>query len=126
RSTDLSHLAFRLVAFGRRPDPADVDLTEQLWMDADPRMIRGIARALDRWSGRDACRDLPANTAVMSGHRDIVLPSWLSRELAALAGTDDLVVLPGRGHQLHLEAPDDVSETIARIATKGASDGARG
>ncbi|MDX1510344.1 MAG: alpha/beta hydrolase [Nitriliruptorales bacterium] len=126
RSSDISHLAFRLVAFGRRPDAADVDLTEQLWTDADPEMVSGLARALDRWNGRAAARELPANTAVIHGPRDLVLPVWLGRELADLAGIGDVTVVPGRGHQLHLEAPEEVSETIARIATKGAADGARG
>lgn len=126
RSTDASHWAFRLVAFGRSPDPKDVDLAEQLWMDGDPTMINGLARALERWNGRAACQHLPLNTAVITGSRDIVLPPPLAREMAALAGIEDLEVVRGRGHQLHLEAPDEVAETIARVATKGAGDGARG
>lgn len=126
RSTDASHWAFRLAAFGRSPDPNDVDLTEQLWMDGDPTMINGLARALERWDGRAGCQHLPLNTAVITGSRDIVLPVPLARELAELAGIDDLEVVKDRGHQLHLEAPEAVSETIARIATKGAGDGARG
>ena len=126
RSSDISHLAVRLFAFGRRADADDIDLTEQLWTDADPEMIKGLARALDQWNGRTAARHLPANTAVIHGPRDLVLPIWLGQELADLAGTSDLTIVPGRGHQLHLEAPREVTETIARIATKGAADGARG
>jgi pimeloyl-ACP methyl ester carboxylesterase len=81
---------------------------------------------LERWNGRAGCQQLPANTAVITGSRDIVLPTALAHELAQLAGVDDLEIVHGRGHQLHLEAPEEVSETIARIATKGAGNGARG
>ncbi len=66
---------------------------------------------------RDAGRTLgTVPTRVLVGTRDTLTPPRLARQLAAGIPDADLEVIPGAGHMLPLERPDEIIEAIRVVA----------
>jgi pimeloyl-ACP methyl ester carboxylesterase len=59
--------------------------------------------------------DLP--TVVVLGRRDRLVPNALTRAIAEHLAGAEVVELPGAGHMLPLERPDEVAEVIRRLAS---------
>lgn len=105
-------------SLGRGARRADVELT----LDGLARTT-GLARAgfLTAMSGMDlqaglAAIDVP--TTIFVGSRDRLTPPRLARALADAVPGARLEVLPGAGHMLPLEAPDEIVDAIrAAIAS---------
>ena len=49
---------------------------------------------------------------VCTGDKDVITPSWLSREMAERLPSAELVVLPGTGHMGMLERHDEVTDRL--------------
>lgn len=103
-------------ALGRGARRADVELT----LDGYARTT-GLARAgfLTAMSGMDlqaglAAIDVP--TTVFVGTRDRLTPPRLAQALADSIPGARLEVLPGAGHMLPLEAPDQIADAISATA----------
>lgn len=99
-------------SLGRGARRADVELT----LDGLARTT-GLARAgfLTAMSGMDlqaglAAIDVP--TTVFVGTQDRLTPPRLARALASSIPGARLEVLPGAGHMLPLEAPDEIADAI--------------
>lgn len=102
-------------SLGRGARRADVELT----LDGLARTT-GLARAgfLTAMSGMDLHAGLQAidvPTTVLVGTRDRLTPPRLARELVSSIPGARLVVLPGAGHMLPLEAPDPIVHAIRAI-----------
>ena len=102
-------------SLGRGARRADVELT----LDGLARTT-GLARAgfLTAMAGMDLHAGLQAidvPTAVLVGTRDRLTPPRLARELVSSIPGARLVVLPGAGHMLPLEAPDQIVHAIRAI-----------
>ena len=75
------------------------------------RALRGLGNgALPPLWGRLGELRMPVTLVV--GERDTKFTA-IAREMAALIGSANVVVVPGAGHAVHLEAPDVVAEIIA-------------
>lgn len=102
-------------SLGRGARRADVELT----LDGLARTT-GLARAgfLAAMSGMDLHAGLSAvdvPTTVLVGTRDRLTPPRLARELTSSIPGANLVVLPGAGHMLPLEAPDEIVDAITAV-----------
>ena len=103
-------------SLGRGARRADVELT----LDGLAR-TNGIARAgfLAAMAGMDLHAGLQAidvPTTVLVGNRDRLTPPRLARELVSSIPGARLVVLPGAGHMLPLEAPDEIVDAIRAVS----------
>lgn len=116
---DLGQILVRST-FGKRPDLRDVreaaDAFEAIeidrFLDAAPSILdHDVIDALTR------C-ELPAEVIV--GSRDPLTPVRESRRLAAALPHADLTVVPDAGHQLMLEAPDEVNEMLRTLVARSA------
>ena len=116
---DLGHILVRST-FGASPDPADimetVDAFESIEIDdflaAAPSILdHDVLRDLRRW-------ELPA--AVIVGSRDPLTPPKFSRALAAALPNAELEIVPGAGHQLMLERPDEVNDMLRSLLARAA------
>lgn len=112
---DLSYAAARL-AFGDRARPEHVELTRRMVTDMDPEALaRSLVGLLDN-DGLAALAAVPTRSFVVVGSRDALTPPRCSRRIAAALPDAELVVLPGAGHQLMLERPNELNEILARAA----------
>ena len=82
--------------------------------DAGPR--RACVEAMQRFDLRSGLAGIDVPTVVVTGALDTLVPTALSDELAAAIPRARLVRLPGLGHQLPLEAPDELAAIITELA----------
>jgi pimeloyl-ACP methyl ester carboxylesterase len=78
---------------------------------------QALRRSIDCLVTHDArhlLADIPTPTLVMVGDLDSETPVQYSRYLADHLAHGELVVIPGAGHLLNVEAPDTVNEHIER------------
>lgn len=109
-------LAARAVGSPRRPRHV------QLTLDAFAR-TPGPARAgyLAAMSGMDlrpCLRSMDVPVIVMVGTRDHLTPPRAAKVLVEQLPDAELVLLPGAGHMLPLEAPDRIVDSIRRVARR--------
>jgi pimeloyl-ACP methyl ester carboxylesterase len=64
-----------------------------------------------------ALDDCTIPVAVLVGTRDTLTPVRYARQLVAGIPGSDLTVLPGAGHMLPLERPDEVTAAIRALET---------
>jgi pimeloyl-ACP methyl ester carboxylesterase len=118
-AANLQRPALRQVVFGKKPDPAEVDL-----FMADLAVVPGasyggfFATMLehDRGHALKVLDELPVE--IMHGTRDRLLPPRHANRLAAQLPTARLWIYPGAGHMLMQERPRDVSHRLASLARK--------
>lgn len=99
-------------ALGRGASPAAVRLTRDHFVATSRETRTGVFESIVRMDLRTAGGSIAAPTTVIVGTRDTLTPPSHSRAMASVIPGANLVVLPGRGHMLPLEAPDDVVEAI--------------
>ena len=71
------------------------------------------ARAIAAWSGAHRLRRLAVPTTVVHGADDPLIPVRNGMRLAQLVPGARYVELPGVGHLVPYEAPDEVVEVVA-------------
>jgi pimeloyl-ACP methyl ester carboxylesterase len=114
-STDLSFLMTRTLGLAHGADPRHVDFTEQLLLDADIEMVRGVVKPvleLDEDEGL-ACLTVP--TRIVCGTHDRLTPIALSRRMAERCPTAELTEVEGVGHMAMLEAADVVNDVLETL-----------
>lgn len=108
---------------------ADVDATAEMALTCPPKTRGGWFNALAQADVYAGLRYLTVPTAVVGGAKDRLLPIAHSYEIAqALAETgwlDRLVVYPGSGHMISLEATEQYNALVREIAEKTADVAAR-
>jgi pimeloyl-ACP methyl ester carboxylesterase len=115
-TSDLSYLVTRATAVGPDADPAIAAFTQQLALDSGTDVMVGLVEAVvgvDEDDALDTLAWLGAPTTVLVGSHDRLTPVDLSRRMARRCG-GDLREIPGAGHMLPLEAPDEVSDVLRR------------
>jgi pimeloyl-ACP methyl ester carboxylesterase len=113
--------AIRWLLFGDEFSDAALRVTLKSVGRASLRSIGGFRASIgaqQRLDTLSALGDVPA--AVLVGDRDRLTPPRCAQSIAeALPGTE-LSVLPGAGHMLMLERPDDVSAALVAIVERAA------
>lgn len=108
--------AFVRGALGKDATPAAIRATLEHFA-ATPHDTRlGVAKAflaMDLYSG---LANVKAPTTVVVGSRDTLTPPSHSRRIASAIPGAELVVIPGAGHMLPLEAPQKLVEIIETAA----------
>jgi non-heme chloroperoxidase len=106
-------------ALGDAAQRAHVDLTLDGWASTSGYARAGFLTALAGMDLREALRDNGVPARVLVGTRDLLTPPRLARQLADGIPGSELIVLPGAGHMLPLERPDEIVAAI--VATTGSA-----
>lgn len=102
--------------FGVAPEPAHVDITRALFVGTRPDVRRACLEAMGAMDLRPALRAVEVPAAVVLGRRDTLIFNGITRAIADHLPGAELVELPGAGHMLPLERPDEVAAVIRRLA----------
>ncbi|HEV7677046.1 MAG TPA: alpha/beta hydrolase [Candidatus Dormibacteraeota bacterium] len=115
--TPLSYRAVRYVALSVNASPGAVDFTGKLFADCPAPVRAGFGRSFSALDLYTSVPRLDVPTLVMVGELDRLTPPWHARKLAdELPQVEELVELRGVGHMLQLEAPDEVTSRVDRLA----------
>ncbi|MEV5965394.1 alpha/beta hydrolase [Kribbella sp. NPDC051952] len=118
-ATRLQRPALRRVVFGKKPDPAEVDLFLADLAIVPGPSYGGFFEAIlqhDRVDALKVLDQLPVE--IMHGTRDHLLPPRHANRLAAELPSARLWMYPGAGHMLMQERPRDVTHRLASLARK--------
>jgi pimeloyl-ACP methyl ester carboxylesterase len=117
RTTPISYRAIRYIALSPGAGPGAVAFSDRLTARCPAPVRAGFGRSLSSLDLYESVPRLDVPTVVMVGSADKLTPPWHARKLAeTLPDCVELVELPGVGHMLQLEAPDEVTSHIARLA----------
>lgn len=108
-------------SLGRRPQRSHVDLTLESFASTTGVARAGFLAAMATMDLRGGLADIAVPTAVLVGTRDLLTPPRLGRELAARIPDAQLTVLPGAGHMLPLEAPDQIVDAVRAASSRAAA-----
>ncbi len=103
-------------SLGAARQRAHVELTLDGWARTSGYARAGFLVAMAGMDLTTALRDTSIPATVMVGQRDTLTPVRLARQLASGIAACELVVLPGAGHMLPLERPDEVADAIRSVA----------
>jgi len=128
-ASDLAFLGTRRIAFGDpRVSPTVVDFLERIIRATPIDVIAEFYVALVGHEKRHALRVLGnIPVVVLTGDRDRLVDPSLSEAVASAIRDSKLIRIPGAGHVVILERPEEVNEAIAdlvtrALATRAASD----
>jgi pimeloyl-ACP methyl ester carboxylesterase len=115
----ISHRLVRYVALSPAATPAQVDLTERLTLDSRPEAMAASAATLSRLDLYHSLAHVTVPSIVMVGERDKLTPPVHAKRLAEeLPEPAELITVPRYGHQLPLEAHDDVTGAIRGLVER--------
>jgi pimeloyl-ACP methyl ester carboxylesterase len=106
------------VTFGRAPDRTHVDATRVMFVDTPATVRRDAAAAMRAMDQREALCTVEVPAVVVLGLRDGLIVNPLTREIPRHLAGAELVELPGAGHMLPFERPDEVTAAIVRAACR--------
>jgi pimeloyl-ACP methyl ester carboxylesterase len=107
----------RWLLFGDDPRPEDVLATREQIAATHLPTLGQYYGALGRHDEAEATAHLAGvRTHILVGDKDRLTPPHHSRRLHELIAHSELTVLPGRGHMLTYEAPDDLTDVLASLA----------
>ncbi|GAA1614578.1 alpha/beta hydrolase [Kribbella sancticallisti] len=111
--------AVRQLVFGKKADPAEVDIL-LADLEATPgRSFSGFFEAITRHDLAHALTALDGlPVEIMHGTRDRLIPPRHGNRLAELVPSARLWMYPGAGHMLMQERPRDVTQRLASLARK--------
>jgi len=115
----LQRPALRRMVFGKKVDPAEVDLFLSDLAAVPGPSYGGFFEAILQHERADALKvldQLPVE--IMHGTRDRLLPPRHANRMAAQLPTARLWMYPGAGHMLMQERPRDVTHRLASLARR--------
>ncbi|GAB3832118.1 alpha/beta fold hydrolase [Kribbella italica] len=121
-STRLRRPALKQLVFGKKVDPAEVDVLLADLEALPGRSFSGFFEAITQHELGHALAvldDIPVE--VMHGTRDRLLPPRHANRMAQLIPSSRLWMYPGAGHMLMQERPRDVTHRLASLARKAVS-----
>jgi non-heme chloroperoxidase len=104
-------------AVGRHPRQAHLVATRDAYLSLPTDVRRSFLIALQDMDFRAGLASVAVPTTVVIGSRDLLTPPRLGRALAAAIPGARLVELPGAGHMLPYEEPDQLAEIILTAPT---------
>ena len=115
----ISLRAVRRIALASDASLAKVAFCHQMFLTAPAPVRRGFGRMMIPLDLMPAVASLAVPTIVIASEHDLLLPPWHAEQLAAaLPIVDEHVVLPGIGHIATIEAPDEVTSRLLRLARR--------
>jgi non-heme chloroperoxidase len=100
------------MAFGSKPTPLDQELTRSLTSAMSPSAMSELLVSLVGFDVRARLGEIRLPTRIVVGSRDLLLPPFHARRMAAGIPHAVLQVLPGCGHMVMLERPDELNEML--------------
>jgi pimeloyl-ACP methyl ester carboxylesterase len=111
--------AVRQMVFGKKVDPAEVDILMADLAATPGRSFSGFFEAITHHDLGHALKVLePIPVEIMHGTRDRLLPPRHANRIAHLLPSARLWMYPGAGHMLMQERPRDVTHRLASLARK--------
>ena len=104
-------------AFGSHPRPEHVLTCRDMLLGTPVDVRLAFFAAMNVMDLRDGLGNVEVPTAIIVGTRDTLTPPSRARVINAAISGSTLDVLPGRGHMLPWEAPDEVTHLI-EVAAK--------
>jgi pimeloyl-ACP methyl ester carboxylesterase len=118
----LAYRGIRYTALSRVATPAQVEFSERLVIDCNPRVRADCAATLSRLDLYRSVASVTVPTIVMVGETDRLTPPWHANKLnETLPDPTELIAVPRYGHMLPLEAHEDVSGAVRHLATAASS-----
>jgi pimeloyl-ACP methyl ester carboxylesterase len=115
--TPLTARVIKFATMGPRATPAQVAFCEELILASDSAARAATGRSLTKLELYDAVEHLTVPTVVMAGERDKLTPPKHAERLAeTLPEVVELAIVPRAGHMLPVEAADDVTRRLRRLA----------
>lgn len=108
-------------SLGQGALPEHVELTRAGFADTSGTARAGFLVAMASMDLRPALPTMAVPATVLVGTRDTLTPLPLGRQLADELPDAELVVLPGAGHMLPLEAPDRIVDAVHATARRAAT-----
>jgi pimeloyl-ACP methyl ester carboxylesterase len=99
-------------------DSAPAELADELLailVDLHPAGALAQAHAMAEADLRDVLPDIAVPTLLLYGEQDVRSPRAVAGELAAQIPDAELVLIPGAGHMLNMEAADRVNAELLRF-----------
>jgi pimeloyl-ACP methyl ester carboxylesterase len=112
---DLASWSTRM-AFGSRPTALDLELTRSLTSAMSPTAMADLLVSLVGFDLRARLGEIRLPTRIVVGSRDLLLPPFHARRMAAGIPHAVLEVLPGCGHMVMLERPDALNDLLHRFS----------
>jgi pimeloyl-ACP methyl ester carboxylesterase len=103
-------------AVGREAHRAHVEATHAAFAGTSGAARAGFLVAMSRMDYRAALATIGVPTTVLVGTHDRLTPPARAKVLARGIPGAQLIVLPGMGHMLPMEAPEPVADAIAALA----------
>lgn len=113
-------------AVGDRAHRAHVIASRDHFIDTHASARAGFLVGMSRMDLRPGHGHIEVPTKVVVGTQDRLTPLRMAKVLARGIADSELVVLPGAGHMLPLERPQEVAEVIAGLTVIGTTDAAPG
>jgi pimeloyl-ACP methyl ester carboxylesterase len=119
RAAWLRRPAVRQLVFGKKVDPAEVDILMADLAATPGRSFSGFFEAISQHELGHALEVLSAiPVEIMHGTRDRLLPPRHGNRMAQLLPSARLWMYPGAGHMLMQERPRDVTHRLASLVRK--------
>lgn len=99
-------------SFSARIEPALVENVKQQMLKTRPSVLAGDFRACDSFDLSGRLGEIQVPTLVLVGDEDKMTPERFAEELAGGIPGAALEVIPGAGHMLPLEKPEEVQERV--------------
>ncbi len=111
---DFSNTArqFNEIEFAPGADARLKQLSEELLLSCDPRVVYGDLAACDAFDILLHVSDIRAPTLIVCGVEDRMTPVKYSQYLAAHIPQTQLRLIEGAGHMVMIERPDEVSRAL--------------
>jgi pimeloyl-ACP methyl ester carboxylesterase len=123
-STPISHRMVRFFALGPGASPAQVAFCERMILTCPAPVRAGFGRYFAQLELYTSVPRLDVPTVVMVGELDRLTPPWHARRLAEdLPQPLELIELPGIAHMTPVEAHEQVTEVIRRLARRYLGEG---
>jgi pimeloyl-ACP methyl ester carboxylesterase len=114
-SGDLSYLIARR-AFGDRPEPSHVELTRTIIDATSPLVVAELLGDVMSVDVGAALGEVELPALVIVGSKDHLTPPWNAQRLVSVLPQAELLTLPGCGHMVMLERPQELAEALERFA----------
>ncbi|MFZ4516796.1 MAG: alpha/beta fold hydrolase [Microthrixaceae bacterium] len=117
--TPASALVVR-AAFGRKPSGEAVEAVRRMLSEVEPRTAAEAGRAIAEHDVREDLGHVDLPSMVVVGDADLLTPPAHARGVAECVPGAELRVLPGVGHQVMQEAPEELAELIEELVDRTA------